>query len=51
MTAPVLPPDEDVVDEAAEPAGNEPLWKRVLGGSSVSIALILIGLDRRLLLL
>ena len=44
MTAPVLPPDEDLVDEAAEPAGHEPLWKRVLGGSSVSIALILIGL-------
>ena len=44
MTAPVLPPDEDVVDEAVEPDAHQPLWKRALGGSSVSIALILIGL-------
>jgi ribose transport system permease protein len=44
MTTPVMPPDEDLVDEAAEPEALEPLWQRLLGGSSVSIALILFGL-------
>jgi ribose transport system permease protein len=43
MTAPVVPPDEDLVDEGAAPEATEPLWKRILGGSSVSIALILVG--------
>jgi ribose transport system permease protein len=43
MTAPVVPPDEDLVDEGAAPEAREPLWKRILGGSSVSIALILVG--------
>ena len=44
MTAPVMPPDEDVVEEAPAPEAEAPLWKRLLGGSSVSIALILLGL-------
>ena len=44
MTAPVIPPDDEVVDEAPEPDRNEPLWKRLVGGSSISIALILVGL-------
>ena len=45
MTAPVIPPDDEaVVDEAPEPDRNEPFWKRLVGGSSISIALILLGL-------
>ena len=44
MTAPAIPPDDEVVDEAPEPDRNEPLWKRLVGGSSISIALILVGL-------
>jgi len=44
MTAPVIPPDEEVVDEAPAPEAETPLWRRLLGGSSVSIALILFGL-------
>jgi ribose transport system permease protein len=45
MTAPVVPPDDEaVVDEVPESDRNEPLWKRLVGGSSVSIALILVGL-------
>ena len=45
MTAPVIPPDDGaVVDELPESDRNEPLWKRLVGGSSVSIALILVGL-------
>jgi ribose transport system permease protein len=44
MTAPVIPPDEEVADEAPAPEAEAPLWRRLLGGSSVSIALILFGL-------
>jgi ribose transport system permease protein len=44
MTAPVIPPEEDVLDEEGAPEAREPVWKQVLGASSVSIALILIGL-------
>ena len=44
MSAPVVPPDEEVAAEAPAPEPEAPMWKRVLGGSSVSIALILVGL-------
>ena len=44
MSAPVVPPDEELAAEAPAPEAEAPLWKRVLGGSSVSIALILLGL-------
>ena len=44
MSAPVVPPDEEVAAEAPAPEPEAPLWKRMLGGSSVSIALILLGL-------
>ena len=45
MTAPGNPAgDEALIDEAPEPDRNEPLWKRLVGGSSVSIALILAAL-------
>ena len=44
MSAPVVPPDEELAEDAPAPETEAPLWKRVLGGSSVSIALILLGL-------
>src|SRR5215210_6249732 len=43
MTTGATPTSPDVVDEAPEP-GPGPWWKRVFGGSSGSIALILLGL-------
>ena len=33
MTTPVIPPDEEELDEAPETEPDEPLWKRLLGGS------------------
>ncbi len=44
MTAPTAPPspDEEVLD--APPEGSQPVWKRLLTGSSTSIFLVLIGL-------
>jgi ribose transport system permease protein len=45
MTAPVNPADDPtLLDEELDAEAREPMWKRVLGGQSVSIALILIGL-------
>jgi ribose transport system permease protein len=43
MTTPAAPTDADLLDEPAEP-GPEPWWKRLISGSSTSIALILAGL-------
>jgi ribose transport system permease protein len=43
MTTPAAPIDADPLEEAPEP-GPGPWWKRLLAGSSVSIALILVGL-------
>jgi ribose transport system permease protein len=45
MTAPVNPADDPtLLDEELDAEARESMWKRVLGGQSVSIALILIGL-------
>ena len=44
MTTPVIPPDEEELDEAPETEPDEPLWQKLLGGSEISIALILLGL-------
>ena len=44
MTTPVIPPDEEVLDEGPETEPDAPLWQRLLGGSEISIALILLGL-------
>jgi ribose transport system permease protein len=43
MTTPASPIDADLLEEPPEP-GPDPWWKRLLGASSVSIALILVGL-------
>jgi ribose transport system permease protein len=43
MTTPAAPTDAELLDEPPEP-GPGPWWKRLLGASSVSIALILVGL-------
>jgi ribose transport system permease protein len=43
MTTPTVPaPDEEVLDERAEPA--QPVWKRLLTSSSTSIFLVLVGM-------
>jgi ribose transport system permease protein len=43
MTTPTAPvPDEEVLDAPAEPA--QPVWKRLLTGSSTSIFLVLVGM-------
>ena len=44
MTTPVIPPDEEVLDEGPETEPDAPLRQRLLGGSEISIALILLGL-------
>jgi ribose transport system permease protein len=45
MTTPTAaqPPDEEVVDATAEPAG-QPRWRQILTGSSTSILLVLIAM-------
>jgi ribose transport system permease protein len=44
MSMPTAPaPDEETLEAPAEPAG-QPLWKRVLTGSSTAIALVLVGM-------
>jgi ribose transport system permease protein len=43
MTTPATPTDPELLEEPPEP-GPGPWWKRLIGGSSASIALILAGL-------